>query len=117
MQYEWLSDYCTAKPGAEKDFKAEWNAHRYMVGGKMFVMEGGDKNGTPILTVKLPPLTGDLLRKQYESIVPGYYMNKEHWNSIYRDGSVPDALVKEMIDQSYLLIVQSLPKKQQAALK
>lgn len=113
MRYEWLSEYCLEKPGAEKDFKPEWDAFRYMVGGRMFLMEGGDKHGTPIVTLRLEPLRGDMLRAQYEKIIPGYYMNKTHWNSIYRDGDVPDDLVKSMIDESYRLIFSSLTKKAQ----
>ena len=65
MKYEWLDEYCLAKKGAEKDHKLEWNATRYMIRGKMFAMQGGDKHGKPIITVKLEPLFGELLRKQY----------------------------------------------------
>ena len=114
MKYQWLSEYCLSKKGANKDFKEEWNVHRYMIGDKMFVMEGGDKEGKPIITLKLEPLYGDFLRKQYKEIIPGYYMNKEHWNSVYRDGNVEDEIVKKMIDESYRLILESLPKKTQA---
>ncbi|MDL2217629.1 MmcQ/YjbR family DNA-binding protein [Christensenellaceae bacterium OttesenSCG-928-M15] len=114
MKYEFLSGYCTQKPGATKDFQAEWQAYRYFVGGKMFLMEGGDKEETPIITLKLEPLKGELLRKQYPGIViPGHYMNKVHWNSIYRHGDVPDELVKECIDESYRLIFSALTKKTQ----
>lgn len=113
MKYDWLEEYCLAKPGTVKDFQPEWNAFRYFVGGKMFVMEGGDKYETPIITVKLDPLRGDLLRQQFKEIIPGHYMNKTHWNSVYRDGAVPDELMKEMIDESYRLIFASLTKKAQ----
>jgi predicted DNA-binding protein (MmcQ/YjbR family) len=51
------------------------------------------------------------LREQYDAIQPGYHMNKKHWNTVITDGSIPSALIKEMIDDSYNLIVQSLPKK------
>ncbi len=113
MKYEWLDDYCLAKPGAEKDYKPEWDAVRYMIRGKMFVMLGGDKEGRPIITLKLAPMDGLFMRNQYADVIPGYYMNKEHWNSIYFDGEVPDAIVKEMLDQSYSLIFDSLSKKTQ----
>ncbi|HEX3038075.1 MAG TPA: MmcQ/YjbR family DNA-binding protein [Oscillospiraceae bacterium] len=113
MKYEWLDEYCLSKQGAQKDYKLEWQATRYMVRGKMFAMQGGDKSGTPIITLKLEPSFGSLLRSQYKDIIPGYYMNKEHWNSLYLGGNVPDKVLKEMIDQSYQLIFNSLSKKVQ----
>ena len=113
MKYEWLDAYCLAKKGAEKDFKAEWNATRYMIRGKMFAMQGGDKYGKPIITVKLEPLFGELLRKQYKDIVPGYYMNKDHWNSLYLDGDVPDDVLRDMLDKAYNILLASLSKKAQ----
>lgn len=113
MKYEWLDEYCLSKKGAEKDFKVEWNATRYMIRGKMFAMQGGDKYSKPIITVKLEPLFGELLRKQYKDIIPGYYMNKEHWNSLYLDGDVPDDVLKDMLDKAYNILLASLSKKVQ----
>ncbi len=112
--YDWLDAYMLEKPGAEKDFKEEWNATRYMIRGKMFAMRGGDKYGKPIITFKLEPEFGHLLRQQYEGdIVPGYYMNKEHWNSMYLEGAVPDEVARDMADRSHSLILASLSKKLQ----
>lgn len=113
MKYEWLDEYCLAKNGAEKDYKLEWNATRYMIRGKMFAMQGGDKYGKPIITVKLDPLFGELLRKQYKDIVPGYYMNKVHWNSLYLEGDVPDVVLRDMLDKSYDILLASFSKKAQ----
>ena len=98
MPYPWIDAYCLSKKGVVKDYKEEWEATRYQVGGKMFAMQGGDKEGNPIFTLKLPPDFGRFLRQQYPDIVPGYYMNKEHWNSLFLHGAVPHALVREMID-------------------
>lgn len=113
MKYEWIDEYCLAKKGVEKDYKPEWQATRYMVRKKMFAMQGGDKEGKPIITIKLEPMFGTLLRQQYKDIVPGYYMNKEHWNSLYLDGDVPDEIVKDMLDKSYLVLLCSFSKKAQ----
>jgi len=112
MKYKWLDDYCLSKKGASKDFKEEWQAFRFLIGGKMFVMQGGDKEKKAIVTLKCEPFTGQLLRSQYRHIVPGYYMNKEHWNSVYLDGDVPDGVMKQMIDMSYDLVLNSLTKKE-----
>lgn len=114
MAYEWLDEYLLSKPGAIKDFKPEWMATRYLLAGKMFAMQGADKYEKPIITLKLEPEYGQLLRNQYKDIVPGYYMNKEHWNSLYLDGEVADDIVRQMADESYHLILSSLSKKLQA---
>ena len=113
MKYMWIDGYCISKKGVLKDYKPEWDATRYMVKGKMFVLQGENKEGKPIITVKLKPENGDFLRQQFKEITPGYYMNKEHWNSLYLEGDVPDEVLKEMIDESYQLIFESLSKKVQ----
>ena len=111
MNYEWIDAYCLSKKGVEKDFKVEWDATRYRIRDKMFGMMGGDKEKKPIFTVKLEPSFGEFLRAQYKDIIPGYYMNKEHWNSLYLNGSVPDEVVKEMIDRGYDVLLHSFSKK------
>lgn len=113
MEYKWLNEYCLNKKGVEKDFKVEWNATRYLIRDKMFIMQGGDKEGKLIITIKCEPSFGRFLRDEYEHIIPGYYMNKEHWNSVYIGGNVPDEVVKQMIDMSYDLVLSSLSKKVQ----
>ncbi len=111
-KYEWLEEYATGMPGVRKDYQAEWGAFRYLVGDKMFIMHGGDKSGAEIITVKLDPEFGRALREQYPGvIVPGYYMNKVHWNSVYTTGDVPDVVLRAMVDQSYALVLNALPKK------
>jgi predicted DNA-binding protein (MmcQ/YjbR family) len=114
VNYPWLEQYLLSKAGAVKDFKEEWGARRFMLGGKMFALWGGDKEGRPIVTLKLDPGRGDALRQEYPDIVPGYYMNKLHWNSLYLEGSVPDDIVRSMADESYAILLASLPKKVQA---
>ena len=88
-------------------------ATRLLLDDKMFGMLGQDKSGKRILTVKLKPEDGELLREQYAEIVPGYYMNKVHWNSIDLAGQVPDETIKTMIQKSYQLILQAMTKKRQ----
>lgn len=113
MDYEWLSEYCLSKKGVEKDFKVEWGATRFLIRGKMLIMACGDKVKKPIITIKCEPEFGQFLRDQYTDIVPGYHMNKEHWNSVYIGGEVPDNVVKQMVDMSYTLILESFSKKVQ----
>ena len=113
MPYPWLDAYCLLKKGVTKDYKEEWEATRCQVGGRMFAMQGGDKEGKPNVTLKLPPDWGRFLREQYADIVPGYYMNKEHGSSLYLEGEVPDGVVREMVDQAYAAMFFSLPKRVQ----
>jgi predicted DNA-binding protein (MmcQ/YjbR family) len=112
----WLSEHCLRNKGAVKEFKEEWQVYRYLIGGKMFAMEGCDGDGCDIVTLKLKPEDGDFLRHQFSDIVPGYYMNKLHWNSVRRDGDVPDEVFKDMLDRSYAIVLASLPIKTQKAI-
>lgn len=114
MRYDWLDDYLMKKAGVMKDLKKEWNWIRYQIGGKLFAAVCLDEQDVPYyITLKLDPEEGDFLRKQYEDIVPGYYMNKVHWNSIRPDGAVPDELLKDLLDKSYALVLGGLSKKMQ----
>lgn len=114
MKYLWIDSYLMEKPGVTNDFKQEWQWTRYMIGDKMFAAICKNKEGEDtLITLKLEPSDGDFLRQQYEDIIPGYYMNKTHWNSIKTDGIVPDELLKDMLDKSYQLVLSSLSKKRQ----
>lgn len=114
MKYEWIDSYLLNKKGVTKDFKIEWNWIRYQIGGKMFAAICLDSNNEPhYITLKLNPDEGEFLRQQFDDIIPGYYMNKTHWNSINPDGEVPDDLLKEMLDKSYQLVLSSFSRKKQ----
>ena len=96
MKYAWIDKYLLDKTGVTKDLQADWNWIRYQIGGKMFAAVCLDDANKPYyITLKLEPSEGDFLRTQYPDIVPGYYMNKMHWNSVKPDGNVPDDLLKE----------------------
>ncbi|MDD6681997.1 MAG: MmcQ/YjbR family DNA-binding protein [Clostridiales bacterium] len=113
MRYTWLDEYLMRKPSVTKNTE-NWNWVRYMIGGKMFVAICLDDHDAPYyITLKLDPIEGEFFRKQYEDIVPGFYMNKIHWNSIKPDGNVPDDLLKTFVDKSYQLILKSFSKKMQ----
>lgn len=114
MKYPWIDQYLMQKKGVTKDLKLEWNWLRYQIGGKLFCAICLDPQNKPYyITLKLRPLDGQMLREQYADILPGYYCNKEHWNSIRPDGQVPDDLMKRMLDQAYELVFQGLPKRVQ----
>ena len=114
MKYEGIDEFLLAKKGVSKDFKEEWNWRRYLIEDKMVVAICFNDEGKPYyITLKLEPSEGDFLRRQYEDIIPGYYMNKLHWNSIKVDGSVPDELLKDLLDKSYQLVLKGFSKKKQ----
>ena len=117
MQYDWLDAELCLWPGVTKDFKAEWNWTRYMVGGKLFCALCHDDAGRDVyITVKLEPLRGEFLRGQFTDVIPGYYMNKTHWNSVRVQGELPEDILRGMLEESYRLVAAGLPKKQRAAL-
>ncbi len=115
MKYEWMDAYLLGKKGVRKDFKAEWNWQRYMIADKMFAAVCYDDQNRPVLiTLKLEPAEGDLLRRLHEDIIPGYYMNKIYWNSFKVDGNISDDMLKVLLDKSYALVLQGFSKKKQA---
>ena len=114
MKYPWIDEYLLAKRSVTKDLQAEWNWIRYSIGGKMFAAILLDDNNQPYyINLKLEPLEGELMRQQYPDIIPGYYSNKQHWNSVKPDGAVPDELLKRLLDRSYDLVFKNLTKKKQ----
>ena len=115
MKYEWIEEYLMKKAGVTKDFQEQWNWIRFYIGGKLFAaICRDDESDEPIyITLKLEPVEGEFYRKEYEDIIPGYYMNKVHWNSVKADGNVPDDVVKDLLDRAYTVVFESLSKKRQ----
>ena len=119
-RYPELDTLLLANPGAVRDYKPEWGWDRYMVGGKMFaaLLTTADDcapeyQNHPMLTVKVAPEEGNFLQRQYPDILPGYYMNKQHWISVRLDGAVPQEEVVRLCKSGYALIFAKLTKKKQ----
>jgi len=113
MTYDFIQSHCLSKKGAEEDYKAEWDAIRYMVCGKMFAVIHNDGDGLSVISVKHVPEHGIELREKYGEIIPGYHFNKTHWSSVYLNGNLPETVLKQMLDESYELVFNKLPKKVQ----
>lgn len=115
MKYPWIDAYLKAKPGVTRNDE-NWNWQRYMIGGKMFAAVClGEDNAPYYITMKLEPTEGEALRRAYPGdVIPGYYCNKIHWNSVCPDGAVPEELLRHMLDEAYRLILQSFSRKKQA---
>jgi predicted DNA-binding protein (MmcQ/YjbR family) len=110
MDIEQLQAYCLSKTGAEETFPFGPDTLVYKVVGKAFLLTSLNAEGLRF-NVKCDPDWAVELREQYACVQPGYHMNKKHWNTIYADGSVSNQQLKEWIDHSYELVVNSLPKK------
>lgn len=121
--YPWLEDYLLSKPGAEQDFKVEWQWQRFLVRGKMYAAictpgpEHGVHAGRTMVILKCDPRLAEGFREQYADIVPGFYSDKRHWNTVYLDSTVPEDLVRDLCDMSYRLVVEKLSKYVQKELQ
>lgn len=109
MDIEYYREYCLRKAGVTESFPFDNNTLVFKVMNKMFAL--CDVDLFTSVNLKCDPERCIQLREQYEGIIPGYHMNKKHWNTIQMDGTIPDNLFLELIDHSYELIVESLPKK------
>lgn len=116
MDLEILRAYCLAKPGVTEGFPFGTDTLVFKVLDKAFALTGVDEPAPQSVNLKCDPDRALVLRDQYAAITPGYHMNKKHWNTCRMDGSIPEKLFYELIDQSYELACAGLTKQQQAAL-
>ena len=110
MNIESLRAYCLSKPGVEETLPFGPDTLVYKVGGKAFLLTGLD-NSELRFNVKCDPVVAEELRERHSCVLPGYHMNKKHWNTIVVDGSVSTAQLKEWIDHSYALVSGGARKK------
>jgi predicted DNA-binding protein (MmcQ/YjbR family) len=87
----------------------------FKVSGKMFALSQLGADSLRV-SLKCEPRLAEALRGAHAAVIPGYHLNKRHWNTVIIDGSLPDQMVKEMIEDSYDLVVSALPKSRQRAL-
>jgi len=114
MSFEEIDIYLLSKKGATFDYPFDKTVRVYRVGNKIFALMTDIK---PLsINLKCNPLYALELRSLYESVKGGYHMNKKHWNTVNIGGDVDDTLLKELIDHSYELIYNKLPKKQRELL-
>jgi len=110
-----LRGWCLGQNGAVEDFPFTPEHSVFKVAGKMFALSALEREPLEV-SVKCEPELAVELRNSYSAIRPGYHLNKRHWNTITLDGSIPDKLVRDMIEDSYDLVVSALPKRTQAEL-
>ncbi len=110
MRLDEFRAHCLSRPGAEETTPFGPDVLVYKVGGKMFALASPD-DLPPRVNLKCDPDRALELRDRYEDILPGYHMNKRHWNTLVLGGALPPDLVRELIDHSYALVVAGLPKR------
>lgn len=109
LNVDQICEFCLNKKGVTEEFPFDEETLVFKVIGKMFLLLSLDSIPLQI-NVKCDPEVAVELRERYESVVPGYHMNKKHWNTVIIDGSVPDKIIFEWIDDSYSLVVGGLKK-------
>jgi predicted DNA-binding protein (MmcQ/YjbR family) len=111
-----IKDYCAKKSGSREDYPFGPDTLVFKVLSKMYALVGEDEN--PLrMNLKCDPEQAPVLRSMHDSILPGYHMNKEHWNTIVLDGTLPDELVFKLIDESYDLVAAGLKKSEKEELQ
>jgi predicted DNA-binding protein (MmcQ/YjbR family) len=110
MNVEILRDYCLSKKGVSESFPFDETTLVLKLGNKIFALISLERELT--INLKCEPEWAIELRENYSSILPGYHMNKTHWNTVLVDGSLSDKFIYEMIDHSYGLILNKLTKSE-----
>ena len=115
MNIEEFRDYCLAKAGVTEETPFGDDTLVFKVCGKIFALTS-ISNFEAGINLKCEPELAVELREKYAAVLPGYHMNKKHWNTILPGGAVTDVLLQQWIDASYLLVVERLTKAQQRVL-
>jgi predicted DNA-binding protein (MmcQ/YjbR family) len=110
-----LRAFCLSLAGAEETFPFGPETSVFKVGGKMFALSQLRRSPLQV-SLKCEPALAEQLRATHAAVTPGYHLNKRHWNTVALDGSVPEREVKDMIEDSYDLVVARLPRSSRLAL-
>jgi predicted DNA-binding protein (MmcQ/YjbR family) len=102
-------EYCLTKSGAREETPFGPDVLVFKVGGKMFALAALDEV-PPRVNLKCDPDLALDLRDRYEQVRAGYHMNKKHWNTVEIESGIPDIELRKMIDHSYKLVIERLPK-------
>ncbi len=111
-----IRKWCLDFPDTVEDFPFDDRTSVFKVAGRMFLL--ANLRAVPLtVSVKCEPEIAETLRAAHPEIVPGYHLNKRHWNTVTVDGALPDSLVKQMIEDSFDLVVDKLPRHQRLRLR
>lgn len=107
MNIETIREYILQKPSVTEGFPFGEDTLVFKVNGKIFLLAGLDSSPLQF-NVKCDPEKAIQLREDHpESVLPGYHMNKKHWNTVIVDGRLPAKQLREMIDDSYALVAKT----------
>lgn len=115
MNIEQIREYCLKKKGVTEEFPFDEETLVFKVAGKIFLLASLETIPLQI-NLKCDPEKAIELREEYDSVQPGYHMNKKHWNTIIIDGTIPINKIFDWIDDSYLLVVAGLNKNERKML-
>jgi predicted DNA-binding protein (MmcQ/YjbR family) len=110
-----LRDRCLSLTGAEETFPFGPQTSVFKVAGKMFALSQLDSDSLRV-SLKCEPRLAEALRAAHPEVVPGYHLNKTHWNTVIVGGALADAAIGDMIEDSYDLVVSKLPAAERRAL-
>jgi predicted DNA-binding protein (MmcQ/YjbR family) len=110
-----VGSWCGAKPHATLDYPFGEETAVYKIGGKMFALVSLEGE-PPHVTLKVVPEEGAALRAEYSCVREGYYMNKQHWITVDLVDEIAPVVIRELINDSYAIVLGSLPKKTQLIL-
>ena len=111
-----LCAHCLSFTGAEETFPFGPNTSVFKVAGKMFALS--KLASTPLsVSLKCEPSLAEALRVAHAAVLPGYHLNKRHWNTVIIDSSLPEQMIKDMIEDSYDLVVSKLASTRRRALR
>jgi predicted DNA-binding protein (MmcQ/YjbR family) len=107
--------HCLSFNGAEETFPFGPEVSVFKVAGKIFALSQLDSDSLRV-SLKCEPELAESLREAHAAVIPGYHLNKRHWNTVILDGSLPDEAIRDMIEDSYDLVVNKLPAESRNAL-
>jgi predicted DNA-binding protein (MmcQ/YjbR family) len=110
-----LRDLCLGFPGSVETFPFGPETSVFKIAGKMFALSRLAERPLRV-SLKCEPLIADQLRAAHPGVLPGYHLNKRHWNTVIIDGSIPEQMIRDMIEDSYDLVVSKLPLARRRAL-
>ena len=115
MDADALRSLCLGFPGAveERPFGPETST--FKVAGKIFAISALERQPLDV-SLKCEPELAEQLRGSYPAVIPGYHLNKRHWNTVVIDGSLPDDFVRDLVEDSYDLVMSALPRRVQREL-
>lgn len=116
MELDEIREYCLARPDVTEGFPFGEDVLVFKVRGKLFCL--ANLTDTPSrCNLKCEPERAVELRESHDGIIPGWHMNKKHWNTVVLDGSVPSTLIEELVEHSYQRVILGLKKKDREELR